>query len=364
VILPYRLRKIRHSALFQGDALPNGYFEGWYFKLTTKDGSTIAIIPGVSITENGNRTAFVQTIDGRNATTRYLEYDFDAFSSSRRAFAIKIGESVFSTHGIELHHDGDGHRIRGSIKFGPFSDIPRSVLAPGIMGWYRYVPRMECYHGVVSTDHSVDGSITLEGERIDFDGGRGYIEKDWGKSFPSSWVWLQCNGFPETGVSVMLSVAKIPWLGSSFVGFLGFLKMPHGSYRFGTYTGAKITKLEVSDTAVSITIASGSDRIDITAVKGRPGGLKAPARGAMERTIAESVSATVEVRMTGSSSYHSTGIAGGLEIAGDIDELGARRIDHGGESAANGGTAAAAEARRDRELSASERPDEFDGDTR
>lgn len=37
---------------------------------------------------------------------------------------------------------------------------------------------------------------------MDFSGGRGYIEKDWGQSFPAAWVWLQINYLPDLSFSI------------------------------------------------------------------------------------------------------------------------------------------------------------------
>jgi hypothetical protein len=34
----------------------------------------------------------------------------------------------------------------------------------------------------------IDGKLTIADQDHDFSGGRGYIEKDWGQSFPSAWV--------------------------------------------------------------------------------------------------------------------------------------------------------------------------------
>jgi succinate dehydrogenase/fumarate reductase flavoprotein subunit len=48
----------------------------------------------------------------------------------------------------------------------------------GTMGWYAFVPAMECYHGVLSFDHLLEGGLELNGQYIDYTGGRGYIEKD------------------------------------------------------------------------------------------------------------------------------------------------------------------------------------------
>jgi hypothetical protein len=111
------------------------------------------------------------------------------------------------------------------------------------MGWYAWVPFMECYHGIVSLDHEIQGALQVDGQRVDFSGGRGYIEKDWGPSFPSAWIWLQTNHFGVPGTSLTASIAVIPWMRSSFSGFIvGFL---HGGrlYRLATYTGAKVAHL-------------------------------------------------------------------------------------------------------------------------
>jgi len=83
---------------------------------------------------------------------------------------------------------------------------------------------MECYHGILSMDHAIEEFVEAEGIRTDLRGGRGYIEKDWGASMPSSWIWMQTNHFDRVGVSLSGSIAKIPWLGNYFTGYIfGFL---------------------------------------------------------------------------------------------------------------------------------------------
>jgi hypothetical protein len=95
---------------------------------------------------------------------------------------------------------------------------------------------------VVSLDHVIEGALDIDGRTIDFTGGRGYTEKDWGRSFPSSWIWLQSNHFSTPGSSFTASVAIIPWIGRSFPGFIIGLWHQNKLYRFATYTGAKIRK--------------------------------------------------------------------------------------------------------------------------
>ena len=47
------------------------------------------------------------------------------------------------------------------------------------MGYFAYIPKMECYHGIVSMNHMVNGVIRINDVDIDFNNGKGYVEKDW-----------------------------------------------------------------------------------------------------------------------------------------------------------------------------------------
>lgn len=82
---------------------------------------------------------------------------------------------------------------------------------------------------------------------IDFNGGRGYIEKDWGRSFPSAYVWMQSNHFSTPGISVKASVANIPWIRNSFVGFIAGVWLGDRLIRFTTYNGSALVKLAISE---------------------------------------------------------------------------------------------------------------------
>lgn len=66
-------------------------------------------------------------------------------------------------------------------------------LRSDIMGPFRFLPGMECSHGVISMGHSLEGKLDLNGKRIDFSGGTGYVETDRGRSFPSAYLWTQCT---------------------------------------------------------------------------------------------------------------------------------------------------------------------------
>ena len=195
----------------------NRKFEGWYYKHQLHD-DVIAFIPGRA--ESG---AFIQMIysDGSR--------QFDMPEPSVRGDTIRMGSCRVSPRGCKIDLPGDS----GEIPYGK-----NTPLHSDIMGPFRFMP-MECPHGVVSMAHTLSGGLTVDGVYHSFDGGIGYIEKDSGTSFPSSYQWLQCNDFAEP-CSIMASIAHIPFCGSSFTGFICAIVREGREYRFATYNGARI----------------------------------------------------------------------------------------------------------------------------
>ncbi len=193
------------------------------------------------------------------------------------------------------------------------------------MGWFAYVPFMECYHGVLSFDHAVSGSLIIGGQTADFTGGRGYMEKDWGKSFPRGWVWMQTNHFAEVGTCLTASVARIPWLGQAFPGFLAGLWHGGRLYRFATYTGARLEQFAITDARVAFSMQDGRHRLEVEAKRSKGGLLHAPFRTAMIQRLMESLTAEVSVRLverrTGREIFSGTGANAGLEIGGEIHSI-------------------------------------------
>ncbi|MFN8206086.1 MAG: tocopherol cyclase family protein [Bacteroidales bacterium] len=319
----YACRKAGDPIMFQGNHKKKNYFEGWYFKMVSADGtSRLSVIPGISLSDNKKEQhAFIQIIDGITAQTWYYTFPVEEFSFSRKSFSIRIGNNYFSADSVSLNIQNDSIMTRGCIRMSGQVPFPSGrILNPGIMGWYRFVPFMQCYHGVVSLTHELSGKIYHGGSTYSFDGGKGYIEKDWGRSMPSAWIWMQSNQFTNENSSFMLSVANIPWLGKSFTGFLGFLWLDSTLYRFATYTHARISILESGQDHVKINIRDKRNRYEIMAVRKGSGLLKAPVKGGMDRRIPESIDAGIRLTlsdMKGTTLFvDSTSIAG-LEIVGD-----------------------------------------------
>ena len=292
------LRKVMNPELFQGSLKQAGYFEGWYFKLIDRDAKqSAAVIPGVSLADGAGAQshAFVQVIHGADA--RYYAYPLSDFHADSKQFLVRVGGSEFSRDGMRLDLSGPGGAVTGELAFTGAMPFPKKPW-PGIMGPFGFLPGMECYHGVVTVRHRVSGALRLGGAALDFTGGSGYVEKDWGRSFPSCWVWLQAGHFPGSDAAFLFSVARIPFAGSGFDGFFAFLYANGRLHRLATYTGARLVSLTDRGGATEAVIRSWRQVLELCARPGPGGLLRAPKNGLMDRLIEESIQATVEVRLT------------------------------------------------------------------
>jgi len=322
------LKHIKEPILYQLKNRKGNYFEGWYFKQVTRDlRSTVCIIPG--ITKNRHDThAFIQTIintytDSKpRHETHYHRFSANEFGYSDEPFSLKIGRNTFRADYMELDLSDEDYSLRGKIYFSEFTRIKTSILSPNIMGYFAYIPFMECYHGVISMSHCLNGHVVLDGVIIDFSDGRGYIEKDWGTSFPKEYVWFQSNNFKGSDASIMCSVARIPFLGTSFQGFICNLTLNGREYRFATYNRSKVLKLSCTSKSADVTLARGSLKIEAHAEISDEGTLIAPKKGAMNATVKEGLNGIVHLKLTDKSGtiFEGEGNPCGIELVRDLHQ--------------------------------------------
>jgi len=317
------LRGIRHPEGFHGRGVTGGFFEGWYVKLVTADlAQRWAVIPGLFRSDQGEAESFVQVLDGLTGRSWYHRFDAGAFSAAEDRFEVAVGANRFGADGLQL----DLPQLRGRLSFTtPLEPWPVTPREPGIMGWYGLVPFLECFHQVVSFGHDLAGDLQVEGRATSFDGGRGYLEKDWGKAFPSGYVWLASNHIDtDPAASLVASAAIIPWLGGSFRGWIVGLRHQGRLGRWTTYNGATERQLSIDDTTVRWTLDGPDGTLDLAADRVRGGLLHAPVRTAMHQRVEETLDARVRVRHTapdGRVLLDGTGRCAGLEVHGDIDRL-------------------------------------------
>ena len=322
--------KIKNPILFQGDLKKRNYFEGWYFKQVSEDErNVISFIPGISLREDDPH-CFIQYIflqidsDGRSVMkSGYCRYPLDSFKIQDRPFRIDVSGNLFTESFVSIHLKDGPVEISGRLDYGRFTPIRQSFSMPNIMGYFAYIPRMECYHGIISMEHTVSGKLAILGGSIDFGHGKGYLEKDWGTSFPEKYIWIQCNLFKNSTTSMLLSVAKIPFIHRSFQGFLANITTNGKEYRFATYNGSRMCVESVTDRTVKVVMESRRAKIEVEALIQQPAELIAPEKGKMKIRIKEELSGIIHFTLTDKQtgqSYVDDGRIAGIEIVGYFDE--------------------------------------------
>jgi len=309
----YGLKKLYRPEYFQGNRLARksaDYFEGWYFK-TVFDSCSYAFIPGVSLAE-GDGHSFIQVNGGAGGRSSYHRFAREEFKWRKDRFLISVGPNRFSLDEIRLELPGLSVdlRMNGLIRW------PSSLLSPSSMGWYSFARIMECYHGIVVLDGRVHGSVNGVAQE-----GRFYLEKDWGRSFPRGWIWMQSNSFPapaseDPPTSLTCSIARVPFRGRVFTGFIIGLLHNGRIERFATYNGAVIERLKVEAEHVEISVRRKKRRLHVRAKRVSGAVLASPVEGVMEGRIREAMESElyVEFEENGRIAFSATGRNAGLEI--------------------------------------------------
>lgn len=254
------------------------YFCGCYFKCQS-DMQTVAVIPARHET-NGMRYCSIQLITGRSA----WNIDFPYAAYARRADGVHIGENRFSQNGLRLCLDTPQLSAAGTLRFGPLTPLRYDIMGP-----FCCVPFMQCRHSVFSMRHTVNGSLTVNGETCAFENAIGYLEGDRGCSFPRTYAWTQCS-FPNG--SLMLSAADIPFGLFHFTGVIAAIWWHGREYRLATYLGAKATRIQNGE----IEIRQGAYTLTARLLEPAAHPLRAPSGGAMTRTIRESAACRAAYR--------------------------------------------------------------------
>lgn len=237
---------------------------------------------------------------------------------SNNPFFIKIANNYFSLNKIDININDSFHKlkIKGNLHFSSHTSISNNVFAPNIMGPFSYFSSMECNHAILSMKSNIDGSLHFNDNLINFNNGVAYIEKDWGISFPKSYIWCQSNEFLAFPANFMLSVAHISFGAINFTGIISDISFENKEYKFTTYYGAKLKKYDISNDSINIEIKQGNKLLTVSSLSENSNFLLAPSKGKMKKEILESISSkiNVEIREKDKIVFSNLGFNSGLEI--------------------------------------------------
>lgn len=204
------------------------YFEGWYYKHTTNE-YTFSIIPGISKNKKDPH-AFIQIIENITNNSHYYKYPIEQFKYDNETF--QIGNNFFKENRIIININ---NKIKADLKYFNITPLESTKLNPTIMGPFHYL-KMQCNHSIISLNHTITGTFSIEQKNIDLTNARGYIEKDYGSSFPKNYTWIQAN---NKNTSLFFAIANIPLI-FNFQGYIAVLLYNDKQYKFTTYNLSKI----------------------------------------------------------------------------------------------------------------------------
>lgn len=180
------------------DAEKSGFYEVWYFTINHHPSGAAfwlrssllknpATAPGLS---GGLWFARFDASDpSRNLAIRRF-FDEQRVSFEPGGLDLAIGSSRYREGDYRAEFEADGHRVKWELTYSPNADdlwlMPELVRKSGIAKADACVPNV---------DIAIHGSITVDGERYDFDGGPGGQAHHWGLDYAPDWLWGHCNDF-------------------------------------------------------------------------------------------------------------------------------------------------------------------------
>jgi tocopherol cyclase len=238
----YNPRQTPHSG-YHWDGKSTRFFEGWYFRVTLPEiQETFAFMYSIEDPRGGQPhsggCAQILAPDDQYlcrtfpnlrkfwASRSYLglgHWGKTALTVSPRLLPvqdfeeyIEQGYQVTATlHQGSLQIPGQNQSCRWLYRTQPRSgwgtpQAPQKSTA----GWLSFLPIFEPGWQILMADGLATGWIEWNGQRYEFKDAPAYSEKNWGRSFPQKWFWLNCNSFTEeTDLSLTAGGGKRKVLG-------------------------------------------------------------------------------------------------------------------------------------------------------
>lgn len=317
------MNKHFNRKLFQGShkKTDKTYFEGWYFRQTNQDGVSISFIPGISYNKD-NPHCFIQCIVHQQdkVVAHYFRYPIESFQYDKDNLAVTIDRSIFEGHQVTVDLEDEDTIIKGTLYLGVHDPIVQSNICPNIMGPLSYIPNLECNHDIISMGHHISGEIDYNGDIIDMTDGNGYLEKDWGKSFPRKYSWFQSNFFKESSVKMIGAIADVPVGPIEIRGFFCVLTIDNKEYRFTTYKGSRLKIVRSTEESLDMIMYNKKEKLYIKCEMSTNQELVAPNKNGMDYTIKEGLGGKIHIRLKdrkGNLIYKGTGENAGLELSAE-----------------------------------------------
>ncbi len=197
--------KVPHSGYHYGfNPCDRRYFEGWYYRLTLPQiKQSFAFMYAIDDPQGGTKfsggSVQVVGIDDQHIW-RSLPQTQDFFASSDRLFLNHWNSKGEGYSASAAYNKG---KISNPTSLGctwdfqiqPINTWGSSAKPLATMGMLSYLPIFEPGWQILMAHGLASGFVDWDHSIYEFQNAPVYIEKNWGRAFPSKWFWLQCNAF-------------------------------------------------------------------------------------------------------------------------------------------------------------------------
>jgi hypothetical protein len=301
--------RIFKPTTLRGNLERNTYFEGWFQKIYSKEhNSSFVIIYGYATSNTEDTFGFIQILFP-NKTTEIICFNRNEFSCDPNRHIVRMGENLLTTEIIQINTK----EVKIHLKL---MNNHVSKTFKNSMGYNYFLPALPCYHAVLNTGHLVSGEIKQKNERFIIKNELGYLEKNWGTSFPETYYWLHAVDPNDPQVSILFSRAEIDWIGKKFIRHLGHLRFDEKQVDIRSLKNVTVSILSSCKDKHEIRISSKTLQIEISITHNHKVRFKGPFNGKLSRDIIHFTDSIIQIRLSENNKSRM------LQLVGNFENLG------------------------------------------
>jgi tocopherol cyclase len=229
-----------HSG-YHWNGIDRGFFEGWYFRITLpKINESFAFMYSIEdpldlLPHSGGA---VQILGIGEEYLKYSLPNINNFWAAKGdlelgywgATNLDIPPQLLSVNKFEQQIK-QGYQVTSTLHQGTlpaqdcrwcYQTVPvydwgqPQQFQQATGSWLSFLPIFDPGWQVLMAHGLATGWIEWQGERYEFSNAPAYSEKNWGRSFPEKWFWINCNSFHETvGLAITAAGGRRKVLGMS-----------------------------------------------------------------------------------------------------------------------------------------------------
>jgi tocopherol cyclase len=295
----------------KGKFKKRNFFEGWFHKIySAKHQTSFVIIYGYTTGNSYDKFGFIQfLIPNKNVEIYY--FSKNEISYNPKNHSVQMGSNILSLKEIKINLKDIYMDLNLSDNL-PISSFKNS------MGYAYFIPTLPCYHSVLNKSHLISGEINLFNNNYLLDNDLGYMEKNWGTSFPEKYFWIQAVEPHNPNVSLLFSQAEIKWMGKSFIKHVGHLRINGEELDLRTLTLFNVSYNNTIPENITITIKSKQIKLEMRFSVAKKYMFKGPLKGKLSRDILHHSDSQIDLKIYQNAEMKMYKLIGNFEMIGGL----------------------------------------------